>query len=237
MASIYSDELICTSCSKDDFTSNRGFQHHIQSNSNCQTTYDKESTSRRLQFATQELRQPRTPTDEPSSIIQDYNLTEDNNEYQMDVDTIQEVVEEEIAEAQAMFYFVEETVDVEIGEAGPGPATTEHRRRSKRFKVYVLDEEDDTRVRIGDEDAGKVIRMNETLHRRWRKLFRQPSSQDAELEITPTTGDSNPYAPFASELDWWIARWAVHDGIGHNSLDRLLGIPGVRLLISFSFNL
>jgi len=75
----------------------------------------------------------------------------------MDVDTIQEVVEEEIAEVQAMFYFVEETVDVEIREAGPGPATIEHRCRSKHFKVYVLDEEDDTRVRIGDEDAGKII--------------------------------------------------------------------------------
>jgi len=68
-------------------------------------------------------------------------------------------------------------------------------------------------------------------------IFCQPSSQDAEPEITPTTGNSNPYAPFASELDWQIARWAMHNGIGHNSLDCLLGIPRVCLLISFSFNL
>lgn len=230
MASIHSNELVCTSCGKDDFTSNRGFQHYIQSSLNCQATYNAESNSRQIQFAEQDLERSWTPTSEISSSPKSVD-NQQNEDYPMNDDRyfVQEAVEEEMAEIEAMFHFVEETVDVEIGEAGPGPATAEHRHRSKRFKIYVLDEEDDTRVVVEDEDAGKVIQMDETLHRRWRKLFHQPSFQKTMPEIPLPTGDPNPYAPFASELDWRIARWAVHDGIGHSSLDQLLGIPGVRL--------
>jgi len=39
--------------------------------------------------------------------------------------------------------------------------------------------------------------------------------------------DDNKWAPFASELDWRVAQWAVQEGVGHKSLDRLMAIPGV----------
>jgi len=45
-----------------------------------------------------------------------------------------------------------------------------------------------------------------------------------------SSGSQNPFSPFASELDWRVAKWAIKEGIGHNSLDRLLGIPGVSFL-------
>jgi len=41
------------------------------------------------------------------------------------------------------------------------------------------------------------------------------------------------FAPFASELDWRVARWAVQEGIGHKSFDRLMVIPGVGTTISY----
>ena len=72
--------------------------------------------------------------------------------------------------------------------------------------------------------------MDEHLHQRWKALF----GNDSEVEDEDNRMDDgdqpsiNPYAPFASELEWRVARWAVKDGIGHKSLDRLLAIPGVR---------
>jgi len=35
------------------------------------------------------------------------------------------------------------------------------------------------------------------------------------------------FAPFASELDWRMASWAVQEGIGQKTLDWLLSILGV----------
>ena len=41
----------------------------------------------------------------------------------------------------------------------------------------------------------------------------------------------NRFTPFASELDWRVACWAIQDGIGHKSFDRLMAIPGVSAVI------
>jgi len=42
----------------------------------------------------------------------------------------------------------------------------------------------------------------------------------------------NAFAPFASELDWQVAHWAVSEGIGHKSFNHLMEIPGVCLSVS-----
>jgi len=52
-----------------------------------------------------------------------------------------------------------------------------------------------------------------------------PSDEEADREM-------DRFAPFASELDWKIAKWAVGEGIRHKSFDRLVGIPGVCLMIT-----
>lgn len=75
-------------------------------------------------------------------------------------------------------------------------------------------------------DAGKVLRTDDTRHEKWRRLF---GEKDLEGDTLMDDRDSSSlkFAPFASELDWRVARWAIQDGIGHKSFDRLLSIPGV----------
>lgn len=43
-------------------------------------------------------------------------------------------------------------------------------------------------------------------------------------------GKSNPWAPFKSQNDWEVARWAKLRGKGSNAFNDLLAIPGVRPL-------
>jgi hypothetical protein len=138
-------------------------------------------------------------------------------------------------EEEDFFHFVdvgeEEMVDVGIGEDGPGPDTTRNRRKAME---RVLDEDDDTRVKVEytANGAGKCIQMNTNIHDRWQQHFGSLDDHTPATESLPM--QDNPYAPFASELDWRIARWAVKDGIGHKSFDRFLSIPGVRFLILFN---
>ena len=89
----------------------------------------------------------------------------------------------------------------------------------------VLDDEDDERITIVDEDAGRVL-CKETP-----SMYTQDSEGDASME---GEGEPNPFASFSSELDWRVAHWAVKDGPGHNAFNRLLETPGVSNLAEFS---
>lgn len=51
-----------------------------------------------------------------------------------------------------------------------------------------------------------------------------------ELEIAQEK--TNPYAPFASELDWDIAKWAKLRGPGCTAFSEFLAIPSVRFSLS-----
>jgi hypothetical protein len=42
---------------------------------------------------------------------------------------------------------------------------------------------------------------------------------------------NNPYAPFASRLDWEVARWAKLRGPSSTAISELLSIPGVSYQI------
>ncbi|KAI0055058.1 hypothetical protein BV25DRAFT_1773514, partial [Artomyces pyxidatus] len=88
------------------------------------------------------------------------------------------------------------------------------------------------------QDAGQVIRMEPHLHQRYKEHFSklQPqedvdmeddSSTISDASTAPSSSPSNPFYPFASEMDWMVAKWVVQDGVGHNSFDRFLSIPGV----------
>ncbi|KAG1735953.1 uncharacterized protein EDB91DRAFT_1235852 [Suillus paluster] len=44
------------------------------------------------------------------------------------------------------------------------------------------------------------------------------------------------FAPFESELEWRVACWAIQDGIGHKSFDRLMAIPGVSERLGLSYH-
>jgi len=58
--------------------------------------------------------------------------------------------------------------------------------------------------------------MGKTLFDSWQEKFSDMVDQDGDVEME---GVGNKYAPFALEMDWRIARWAVKDGIGHNSFN------------------
>lgn len=138
----------------------------------------------------------------------------------------------EFEEEQDLFYFVE-AEPVALGEAGPGPSTQARRdtlaNRQLGAKVRTFDAEDLKMDEVEHPTGGARIRMDESLYERWRV------SHDFlnDLPMDGTDTQANIYAPFASEMDWRIADWVVKDNIGHNLLNRLLGIPGVSLFVLF----
>jgi hypothetical protein len=91
-------------------------------------------------------------------------------------------------------------------------------------RLAVLDDDDDRRITIVDEDAGRIIRK-ETPPR-----YTQDSDGDTLMD---EDGELNPFVPFSSELDWRVAQWAVKDGPGQNAFNRFLEIPGVSNLDEF----
>jgi len=120
--------------------------------------------------------------------------------------------------------------NIAIGEPGPGPSTLRSSFPSTS-RIHVtsigIDSSLDDRIFEEHPTAGKVIRMDIDLHRKWQALFGQDQDIDGDTVMEDNGKEANIFAPFASELDWRVAAWAVKDGIGHKSFDRLLAIPGV----------
>ncbi|KAG2121043.1 uncharacterized protein F5147DRAFT_562725 [Suillus discolor] len=80
--------------------------------------------------------------------------------------------------------------------------------------------------------VGRVIRVDETLHQLWRRRFGEEKAEGEDVDMDDTSQLSssyNTFSSFASELDWRVAHWAVSEGIGHKSFDRLMNIPSVSL--------
>lgn len=138
---------------------------------------------------------------------------------------------------EELFHFVPEDPSCsEIGQAGPGPSTLSMRKRTPEpsnvhSTFHCLDDDEDTRVEDEHPSAGRTIRMNKDLHQRWHDLFGPGKDREGDMLMGEgtifTSGRSNGFAPFASELDWRVANWAIKEGVGHNAFDRLLSIPGV----------
>jgi hypothetical protein len=130
---------------------------------------------------------------------------------------------------------------IAIGEAGPGPssaatsvsASTSTKLRSTSISIDSGIESDE-RIVVEHPTAGTAIKMGKSLHDKWKALFAKdiPGHKDIDgdtiMEGSSSQGQgSNLFAPFASELDWRVAAWAIKDGIRHKSFDRQLEIPGV----------
>ena len=75
-----------------------------------------------------------------------------------------------------------------------------------------------------------------------------PRSQCGAIKESQSTADqqyssaindaSNPWAPFSSEIDWKVARWAKLRGAGSTAFSDLLAIKGVRFFFArLNFNL
>lgn len=183
---------------------------------------------------------------ESSRVIPDGSDTDDEAEDEAGEEDEEEEDDEDpgevfrqFLEQEELFRFEEIRSLPQLGEAGPGPLTIAERLRLDKMlgsKRRILDDDDDERVEDVHPTAGKVLRMDPTLHERWAKIF--GSGKDADGDVSMEDGDvsmedgeeetDTGYFPFASEMDWRVAQWMVEDGIGHNSFDRLLKIPGVR---------
>lgn len=159
-----------------------------------------------------------------------------HNEDKNDDADVADILGDLLEQEEELFHFVtlsalqqQNNTDVEMedGEAGPGPSTLAN-KGSRYNAPRTLDDSDDNRVEEIHPTAGSIIRMDESLHRRWKKVFGEFCSRDDDNRDIEMLGqEDNPYSPFASELDWRIARWVIKDGPGQNSFDRLLKIPGV----------
>ncbi|PPQ92723.1 hypothetical protein CVT25_013764, partial [Psilocybe cyanescens] len=124
------------------------------------------------------------------------------------------------------FHFIPNTPELPEdgveGEDGPGPQTAANRIQSAALHYSkVLDDDEDDRTIIWTKNAGDII------HRVIPPKY-MPEEENTAI------GASN-FAPFASELDWKVAQWAVMDGPGHNTFDRLLAIPGVVEKLGLSY--
>lgn len=116
---------------------------------------------------------------------------------------------------------------------------TTSQQRHQRITDRLLNEEADMQFEVIEEDAGKIIQMDNHLHQRWCQIFNDgDGNKDKDgnaVMAEPTGGGSqikvNPYTPFGSELNWRIARWIIKDNVGHKSLDHLLAIPGVSIIV------
>ena len=135
------------------------------------------------------------------------------------------------------FHFIPSQQEEEGGDSANQP---EFVQGSSRSVPRALGEEDDTRMVDEYMGAGKVIRMGRTLHERWRETVEgQGLGEDADGDIEMNTSSgpdkeqqADPpcsYIPFASALDWRIARWFIQDQPGHKAFDRFLQIPGVSV--------
>lgn len=74
--------------------------------------------------------------------------------------------------------------------------------------------------------------MSQTVTETWKAWFSEDMGDEDGIDINGEDWYAGPvnlnrWKPFASELDWRVAMWAVREDIGQGSLNCLLSIPGV----------
>lgn len=80
-----------------------------------------------------------------------------------------------------------------------------------------------TRVHFPRQSAGAILRTN---------VQNANTTYTGRLELDDSSVD-NVYAPFATELDWKVARWAKLRGPGSNAFSELIAIPEVCIILLF----
>jgi hypothetical protein len=119
---------------------------------------------------------------------------------------------------------VDQTLEEDDAQQTAGP--------SRHANAMIYDREEDPQIEVVHPTAGRVIRMDATVHERWRRQFAGEYEDTVMKDVDDVEDDEKAkYHPFASELDWRLACWAVQEGIGHKSFDRLVAIPGVSFRI------
>ena len=223
-----SDDNICPACGK-YLRTTQGLHAHLSSARSC-SWWTKRNMENREKL---DVNQPEGDVGGASDVDDDVNLGLDlNMDIDTDIDTYNNHGEEfgegfhpeldsvppelpPFEEAEDIFHFVGTTSS----------------RRTRPPQSRALYEEDDQQVVEVDKTAGKVIGQDQKLFDKWNQIFGHGTRKESlNMDVDEEPGAKpNPYAPFTSELDWRIARWAVRDNPGHKAFDRLLSIPGEGL--------
>ncbi len=104
-------------------------------------------------------------------------------------------------------------VDEEVADGqGPGPNTQIDRRLGHMLGVQR---------RVLDESAGRLIRMDNSLHERWRQLFGNQLC-DGDVEMADSELHSDWYWLLVSRRDWEVAKWVVKHGVKQTALGAFL---------------
>ncbi|KAF7793819.1 hypothetical protein EIP86_004940 [Pleurotus ostreatoroseus] len=104
----------------------------------------------------------------------------------------------------------DEDVPMDEPPREPSAAPPPNARAQRATVEEALDEEDTVFEEY--HGAARVVGWDDEVRRRYQET---------------AGGVDNPWFPFASELEWGIAKWAKESDTGDNSLNRLLSIPGV----------
>ena len=149
---------------------------------------------------------------------------------------------QDVMETRDLFRFVlpPSHANFHVENEGEASSSTSQRAGAPALPgvpVPALDDDEDTRVEEENKLAGMVVRMEETIVETWKAYFGKNEDDSDAMDVDgedepPDKGDLNQkWRPFASELDWQVAMWAVREDVGQNSLNRFLRIPGVGFSI------
>ena len=164
----------------------------------------------------------------------------DRDSMNMEVD---EADFQDIIQNGNLFQFVLPTewaeIDVEVANEQASSSAPASAPRYNTIRPPALDDDEDPRVYEEDASAGMVIAMAPTIVNTWKAYFGDPDGGSVRMDVDGEDGGDQtnvkdpdaPWRPFASELDWKVAMWAVREYVGQNSLNRFLSIPGVSRII------
>ncbi|KAH9924485.1 uncharacterized protein B0H18DRAFT_877763 [Fomitopsis serialis] len=125
-----------------------------------------------------------------------------------------------------------------VPTAGPSRAarTAESSSAPARRTAIALDDEDDTRVEVVDEKAGRVTGERETVQEAWRRHLAKRKENQTQRDTDEDESPRPLWEPFESETDWEIASWCIKEGISQGAVDRFLKIPKVKEKLGLSYH-
>lgn len=217
MSSDFPNVPMCPSCLR-VFKTTQGANAHISTSRRCKA-YNKGKNPEEPYVPWDELISASTPSDNPppnilSSPAFDPTLTlDDIDDMAFDLPTNLDP------------WVLAPNTGKEPGPSSRLPRTFQESSRVSQSLLQPADE----RFKVPTPTlwgAGHVFKVNPPR-----------SGVDLDGDIRMGEGDSDAgeepqdarFRPFASELDWKIAQWAVADSSSHAAFDRFLSIPGVRV--------